>query len=394
MLKGEISLAKIEKYTLKSGETRYKVKVYLGIDPKTGVEKRTTIRFKTHKEAKEALADITFKRSKGMLNFGESNEDSLTFNDVYIKWLPIYEGTVQETTYDKTVIIFTKHILPKLGKFKIKKITVDDCQLSVNQWRKILKRYRMIKNYASKLFDFAQMRGYIEKNPMKLVFLPPTRMGNTDEDDENENFYTKQEFKQFETCLETLLDLKKKAFFTILGNAGLRRSEALALTWKDIDFSNQTILINKALKYGRKNGLYKGPTKTYNSRTISVNKKTMDAISEWKHVQEGQLKLLNQKHHGPKQLLFNNTSNNYINPNQPSRWLKDFLLENELRLISNHGLRHTHCTLLFQAGVDLKTIQQRLGHNDVQTTLNIYTHFSKQNAQAAPNKLDSFLQEE
>ena len=352
------------------------------------------MRFKTHKEAKEALANITFKRSKGMLNLEGSTNDSLTFNDVYQKWLPIYEGTVQETTYDKTVIIFTKHILPKLGKFKIEKITVDDCQLSVNQWRKTLKRYRMIKNYASKLFDFAQMRGYIEKNPMKLVFLPPTRMLETDEEVESDNFYSKQEYKHFEACLESLADLKKKTFFMILGNAGLRRSEALALTWKDIDFSNQTILVNKALKYGRKNGLYKGPTKTYNSRTISINKKTIDVIVQWKQVQEEQLKLLNHKHQGQKQLVFNNTKNAYINPNQPSRWLKDFLLKNNLRLISNHGLRHTHCTLLFQAGIDLKTIQQRLGHNDIQTTLNIYTHFSQQNAQAAPDKLDSFLEED
>lgn len=392
MLKGEFSLAKIEKYTLKNGETRYKIKVYLGVDPKTGIEKRTTLRFNTHKEAKDALANLTFKRSKGAINFEDSDNNSLTFNEVYEKWLPIYEGLVQETTYDKTVIIFTKHILPKLGKYKIEKITVDDCQVAFNQWRNTFKRFRMIKNYASKLFDFAQMRGYVDNNPMKLVLMPPTRM--TKNEQEHENFYTKHEFNEFMNCLENLTDFKKKAYFTLLAFTGLRKSEALALTWKDIDFVNQTVFINKALKYGRTNGLYQGPTKTYTSRTIPLNNKTIAVLEKWRVVQNEQLKFLNLKNTKQNQLVFNNTKNSFINPNQPSRWLKDFLLNNNLRLISNHGLRHTHCTLLFEAGVDPKTIQQRLGHNDIQTTLNIYTHFSNQNIQAATEKLSAYLEQD
>lgn len=384
-------MANIEKYTLKNGKTRYKFKLYLGVDELTGAEKRSTFRFDTYKEAKEALAKIQYERSKGNLLINTNSDTSLTLNEIYDKWLPIYEGTVQESTYDKTVRLFENHILPKLGKYKVDKITVDHCQNAFNSWRKTLKRFRMIKNYASMLLDFAQMRGYIKNNPMKLVLMPQTRLTKSLSLSEEENFFTKEEFNHFINALEGLLNDKRRTYLYLVAYTGMRKSEALALQWSDIDFKNYTISITKAVKQGKKTGLTLGPTKNYTERTISISQNLIEILKNWQLEQQEQLKFLNCTYKGSKQLVFHNNKNHLVNPNQPTRWLTDFLAANSLRKISNHGLRHTHSTLLFEAGIDPKSIQQRLGHTDIQTTLNTYTHFSQKNLNSVPDRLDDFL---
>ncbi|HCU0710950.1 TPA: tyrosine-type recombinase/integrase, partial [Enterococcus faecalis] len=63
----------------------------------------------------------------------------------------------------------------------------------------------------------------------------------------------------------------------------------------------------------------------------------------------------------------------------------------ELKYITTHGFRHTHCSLLFEAGASIKEVQERLGHSDVHTTLNIYAHVSKQIKAETANKFADYV---
>lgn len=117
---------------------------------------------------------------------------------------------------------------------------------------------------------------------------------NTKEEVETQ-FYTKEELKKFLDCLEKENNYMVFAFFRLLAYSGMRKGEALALTWEDIDFNANEISITKALSRGKDNRLYIKSTKTGISRTIKMDKKTMDILKEWKKHQKELLgnKLLN-----------------------------------------------------------------------------------------------------
>lgn len=80
-----------------------------------------------------------------------------------------------------------------------------------------------------------------------------------------------------------------------------------------------------------------------------------------------------------KEFIFPNSLNTFTDPNKTFRWLKDIIDKYHLPHLTTHGLRHTHCSLLFEAGANLKDVQDRLGHKDLKITLDIYTHITQKN---------------
>lgn len=380
------STTSIESYKLVSGETRYMFKFYIGVDPVTGKEKRTTRRgFKTIKEAKIELSRLRLEIEKGTYN----KQSSFTYKDIYNLWIIQYQKSVEDSTYNKTLGYFKNHILPAFGEYKIQKINIDICQSHVNEWHSKFKKYKTIKSYAAMVLKFALKRGYITNNPFDLVDLPTTKQDRIS-GIKSENYYTKDQLLDFLTYLEKDGDFKAFVFFRLLAFSGMRKGEAFALTWKDIDFKNQEINIEKAVTRGSSNNLYVKSTKNGISRKIKMDNTTMILLAEWKEHQKIIFNL--NEHTSPlEQLVFSNRHNELIQPTKAQQWIKKVQNKYKLPLISPHGLRHTHCSLLFEAGATLKEVQDRLGHSDVQTTLNIYTHVTKQARSGVVQKFDDFL---
>lgn len=380
----------IKAYTKKNNEKCYMFKVYAGINPLTGKEIYTTRRgFKTKKEANLALAQIKLEISKG--EFRKQHVE--TYNDIYKLWIVQYEKTVEESTFVKTSGIFRNHILPALGEYKIEKMNVEACQKHVDEWADKLKKFRTVKSYASKVVDFAIKRGYIKTNPFTLVELPiKLKKIRIDDEEKVENFYTKEQLIEFLRCLEQESNFKAFVLFQLLSYSGMRKGEALALTWKDIDFKTNTIRINKAISRGKDNKLYVKTTKTGIARTIKMDQKTMAILKKWKIQQREDYLALGFNTSQPKQLVFSNEHNEFLQPTKTRKWLEQVLMKYKLPKITTHGFRHTHTSLLFEAGgISIKQIQDRLGHADAQTTLNIYAHVSEQARDEAINKLENFM---
>lgn len=377
----------IKQYTLKSKETRYQFKIYLGTDPLTGKEMSTTKSgFKTKAEAKAELAKIQLEVRKGTYK----KETAETYLEIYNIWIEHYENTVQDSTFLKTVRIFNNHILPQMADYKIAKIDAATCQKHVNQWAKKLKRFRMVKNYAAKVLTFAIKRGLIDKNPFDLVEIPIIKQKISLEEDEFENFYTREQLVEFLQCFEKENNLKYYAYFHLLAFSGMRKSEALALTWRDIDFESYDINIKKAIARG-KQGLYLGPTKNGLARTIKLDQKTIHLLKLWKKKQAELYLEKGISTNKKAQLVFSNVENKLIDPNQTYRWLNNILEKYRLEHITTHGLRHTHCSLLFEAGATIKEVQFRLGHKDVKTTLEIYAHVTKKAKSETVDKFQNYL---
>lgn len=381
-------MVNIKSYKLKNNETRYKFHFYIGVDPLTGKELTTSRSgFKTKKEAKEALAQIQLEIRNGTFR----KEAVETYQDVYDIWIEHYENKVQDSTFLKTSRIFKNHILPNFGAYKVAKIDTVICQKNVNQWAKKLTRFLMVKNYAALVLTFAMKRGLIEKNPFDLVEIPIVKTQiSLDEDEDFENFYTRDQLIHFLNCFKQENNLKRYTFFHLLSYSGMRKGEAFGLTWRDIDFQTNEIRITKAVARGKK-GLYLGPTKNGLARTIKLDEKTIHLLKAWKK-EQAELYLKNGINTNKKQqLVFSNTENLLQDPNKTVQWLTYIIEKYNLDYITTHGLRHTHCSLLFEAGATIKEVQFRLGHKDVKTTLQIYAHVTKQAKAETIDKFENYI---
>ncbi|MGX7058368.1 site-specific integrase [Vagococcus humatus] len=380
-------MATFKQYVKKDGSKAWLFQAYLGVDPLTGKDIRTTRRgFKNKKEAQLALSRLKLDYEQG----GLQKAENMTYQDVYDLWVVQYEKTVQESTYAKTTQIFRLHILPAFSKMKINKIDVLTCQKAVDKWASKLKKYRMTLSYANNVFKYAMTLGIISDNPLSKVIRPSVK---DDDEDKIENYYTKDELKVFLDYMEQDKPCYIYTFFRLLAFSGMRKGEAFALTWEDIDFQTNTISINKALAQGKDNRLLVQPPKTKKSkRTISMDKDTMNILRKWRKVQQEDFLKLGINTLQPKQLVFSNIYNKHIIPSRSRKWMISIQEKYNLKRVTTHGLRHTHCSLLFEAGVPIERVQDRLGHSDIQTTMNIYTHVSEKIKEDTAEQFAKFME--
>ncbi|MEL5938814.1 tyrosine-type recombinase/integrase [Tetragenococcus halophilus] len=384
----------IKEYKIANGETRYRFKVYLGINPYTGKEVRPNRRgFKTRREA-----SIELKRLKAnWLEDIESQYDKQrelenkgkTFEKVYVIWLDEYIPNVDKSTLFKTKQLFDNHILPAFGNLYIKDITAMDAQKQMNVWQKEFVKASTIMSYAGLVFDCAVRLEEISSNPISAIRKPSKKKES--KKDTSFNFYDKEELKEFMAAAEMSSNKKAYVFFRLLAFTGIRRGEILALRWYDIDFNEQTLSINKAIAHSE-TGLYEKDVKTKASnRVISIDDITTKILKEFQGVSDKEVRIFPAENGG------------ILSPAKPRKWLytiQNYIdkkrKENEedakpMKRITTHGFRHTHASLLFEAGASIKDVQYRLGHSDIKTTMDTYTHVTKQAKENLANNFNDYI---
>lgn len=117
----------------------------------------------------------------------------------------------------------------------------------------------------------------------------------------------------------------------------------------------------------------------------------MKLLKKWKKKQAEKYLKLGFNTLKKNQLVFPNTKNDLHEPNKTYPWLKRVLDKYQLESITTHGLCHTHCSLLFEAGATFKEVQVRLGHKDMKTTLDVYTHVTKKAKASTIEKFNNYL---
>lgn len=384
---------RIKKYTKKDGTTAYMFKAYLGIDQQTGKAIRTTRRgFKSPTEAKTALKKIEYEATQGDVR--KEIQNNLTFQDVYDEWFPGYINTVRESTWYKRKKMFENHILPLFGKYRIRTITTSQIQKALNKWfKETTYNYKPWFNYTNKVFKYAILQRYIDDNPATRVIMPK----KTEFEDKTPNFWSKEQLQVFFNYIDPIKDLEKYTLFRVLAFTGIRRAECLALAWDDFNAQKKTLSINKTLAQGIKGKLRINNTKTKKgTRDISLDDLTVKTLQKW-HIKERSdffKRGINIDH--SNQLIFPSTKNTFKSLNTPRKWYCKVMdqIENDnvdLPRITIHGFRHTHASALFAAGASIKEVQERLGHEDAQTTLNIYTHVTEKQDKEVAKKLVNYL---
>ena len=384
-------MATIKKYTKKDGSTAYMFQAYLGTDPNTGRRIRVTRQgFSTKKEASLAISRLKVDADEG--TFIKASND--TFQAVYDLWLEQYRNTVKESTLQKTMELFNNHILPAFGNMKMEKITVSFCQKKINEWFKFHSKYNVMKNYTSAVLKFAIRMDLIKNNPMDKITVP-RKMAAVGQDD-NLKYFNKDELQQFFSCCKEDAarsnNLLWLTLFRLLAFSGMRKGEALALTWKDLDFQNETVSINKTVARGLGNRLLIQTPKTATSkRTIVLDTVTLSMLNTWRKRQATDFLKLGYNTMNEEQLIFPNTKNELMIPTKPDQKLDRIIQKNGLTRITVHGFRHTHCSLLFEAGASIKEVQDRLGHADIQTTMNIYAHVTEKAKEKTAEKFAKYV---
>lgn len=363
----------ITPYKKKDGRTYYMFHAYIGVDEKTGKEKRVCRRgFDSKKAAQIAYLELTQSDIEK-----EKERSKMTYRDVYELWLEEHKTQVKESTLKSDKTRFEHHVLPIIGNFLILKITHDDMQKAMNKWASETKRPNKIKTAAGYIFRYAMIHGIIEKNPLELIKTPKNNDG---EDEKFENYLDFENLNLFLKTADEILSKDWATFLYLLTFTGLRRGEALALHWDDIDFENRTISVNRNLAKGETGTYISSPKTKTSKRTITIGEVLMNKLMEYQK---------NAKHNV---IVFPNTKGSYTTLSQPGKKVRLVCEKAGIPEISPHGLRHTHCCLLFEAGASIAQVQQRLGHKDVSVTLGIYNHVTKGKEKETALLFDSAFQ--
>lgn len=376
----------IKQYEKKDGKKYWMFKAYLGIDPSTGKKLYTTRRgFKTEKEAKITKSRLELEA----LDNKYKPEKNYTFSDIQKMWYQEYKLTVRESTLSRVNFLFNKNIFPYFENRKISSFSVSYCQKIVNKWKDEYSTYKALKTYTTAVFDYAVRINVLHSNPMKEVYISK---GNYRKKDERIKFYESEELKEF-------LEVAKKdkfplsyPLFRLLAFTGVRKGEALALTWDDIDFENKMLSITKTIARNTKNEIVINHPKTETSiREISLDGVTVEILKKWRQDQRKYLLSYGYNSLNPKQIVFASKNNNYLDPLRPNNIQKRLCRESGIKDITIHGFRHTHCSLLFEAGLSIQDVRNRLGHSDIQTTMNIYAHVTKKQKDISAEKFARYL---
>ena len=285
----------------------------------------------------------------------QASSSSIRFKAFYHAYIADMSKRLRKNTVENKKYIIELKILPYFGQKKLNEITPRD----IRMWQSTLLKenyketyLKTINNQLSAMFNYACRFYGLSQNPCKLA----GSMGKSKADEME--IFTKDEFETFLNCLYDKPE--SHLAFEILFYTGMRVSELLALTIGDIDFSNKTIVINKSLHRVKGVDIVSEPKTPKSNRVISIPAFLSEDIKDY----------LNRLYDtDPDNRLF--SYNKHYLDNEFRRGLKSSGIQKNLHI---HSIRHSHTALLFELGYNILEIRDRLGHEKVETTLNIYTH--------------------
>ncbi|MGE4213815.1 MAG: tyrosine recombinase XerC [Anaerotignaceae bacterium] len=198
------------------------------------------------------------------------------------------------------------------------------------------------------------------------------------------------EVKELLTALECE-PILYKAIITLITYTGMRRGEICGLKWKDIDFKNQMINVQREVLYLPQKGIFEDSTKTYSSqRFIKTSDVALSILKSYKSEQNANRLKCGDCWHDDD-FVFTQWNGRPMHPDSVTGWFRKFIEKNNLPQISIHSLRHTNASLMIANGVNLTTVSKRLGHATTATTTKIYAHAIKSADEAANETIENIL---
>jgi integrase len=365
--------------------------------------KSTGLPVKGNKKRAEALLNdwrkseeiaLEKRKASGSIKKPDCSSDIL-FTQYMLDWLEMMRNSVEITTYASYAQNIKSKINPyfdsRFPTLTLSKLTPKHIQDYYTWEMKVngLSANTVIHRHANirKALQYAFRTGLIDVNPADRIERPRKEnfVGSTYNDQELEQLFLAAKGDPLE------LPVMLAAFY------GLRRSEVLGLRWDAIDFEKKTItichVVTEVCVDGKLQLVEKDRTKTKSSyRTLPLVKPFEDALLRKRAKQEENRKLCGKCYDKSHLAYINlNEIGNLITPGFLTDHFPILLERNGLRKIRFHDLRHSCASLLYAHGVSLKEIQEWLGHSNISTTSNIYTHLDYSSKVASANAILSLL---
>lgn len=292
---------------------------------------------------------------------------NISYSDFLNEWFEHEKPALKISTQSSYTTAINKS-KEMIGHYKLSGITprtLNNMFSELRQQGYATSYIRFIRRVINASLSYAYDMQLIKDNPCLRVKVKSTEVDKY----KQPKTITKGEF---ETIIDSI-SYQCKYFripFYIGWYTGLRIGETLALTWNDIDFDNKMINVTKT------EGIAFGEIRTFTPKTptavrsVLIGDKLIKILKEWQAFQINQADKL--KTVPPDKVCTRNSLVPIKDPNLKQQCKK--LSEQTGIPFSFHVLRHTHATILIQNNVNIKEVQTRLGHKNIQTTLDIYTH--------------------
>lgn len=382
-------------YIYKKGK-KWAFRAYMGTDPITGKEiKKNKSGFLTQKDAK--LAAGLFERQ---FHNGEYIQPSkMLFADLCNDWERHYSQDAKESSLRARKIAL-KHIVNEFGQIPIQKISKKAYQDIIDKLAiQFSTNYiSSIHTSANMVFEYALSLKLIKETPTKDIKLPKKKktVSDLENDEINEKFLEKDELEDFLTVAKNDGLEGDLLAFTMLAYTGLRIGEMVALKWSDINFTEHTLRVIKTYYNPTNNKLkytLQTPKTEGSIRTITIDPILVDLLHLHKQEQD-KVKEENKPFYIDNDFIFATNEGYPKTIKHLSIRMQRILKKTSIqKQVTPHSFRHTHTSLLIEANVHIKEIQERLGHSDIKTTMDIYAHMTKNIKKEASNKFSNLMKD-
>lgn len=284
------------------------------------------------------------------------------FYKYYLDWIHIYkDNAVRQVTLDKYYLV-QKRLKELAPHLHMNELNRRNYQQILNLYARNHEKTTTLDfhhHLKASLFD-AVDDGLLKSDPTRRAIIK-----GCSPSEKKIKYLNLFDLQKLLRSLDLNSELNWDWFFLLIAKTGLRFAEALALTKEDFDFEKQRIIINKSWNYKEKIGHFQ-PTKNESSnRTVMV---------DWQLMQQFQ-SLIRSKE--DNQLIFLDKNQRVYNSTLNQK-LATYCEKLDIPIISIHGLRHTHASLLLYEGVSIASVAKRLGHSNTTTTQETYIHIIRE----------------
>lgn len=355
-----------------------------------GKLKRKYFYGKTKKEVSDKLTEYKYKNMNGLIPINEA----MTVERYFYYWIFEYQITkLKPSTITRYESIFRNHIKSsQISNIKLKDLRtphlqsyynmlINESNLSINTIYTLNKAIKACLNQALK-------EEYVFKNYATLVSLP-----KKPKNDDIVYFTLKEQKKFIEVCNGHRLE----ALFLFALGTGLRQGEILSLTWDDINFDDGTVSVSKSIREekvfdnkgeSKYKTLIQAPKTESSNRVVPIPSNIISKLKQFKITQSKERLFKGDLYMQDSNFVFTTPLGTPINQSNLRKVYNKLLTKAKLPKIKFHALRHTYATRLFEKDIQVKTVQELMGHSNINTTINIYTHVTKEVKNNAAEKLN------
>jgi integrase len=341
--------------------------------------KRKSFYGKTRQEVAQQLIQAQHDLAKGLPVVAERQ----TVEQYLTSWLEVVKTQVRASSYRRCEDYVRLHLVPKLGKVVLSKLTAQQVQGLYSQKLKEGLSARTVHHLHVTLHHAlkdAFRLGLVQRNVAEMV-KPP-----------------RPEHREMRTltaiAANHLLDVAQgdrfEALYVLALTTGMRRGELLALRWQDIDLEQRSLQVKVSLQESGSTFIVAEPKTAYSRRRILLSQAAVDALRAHR-IRQNEERLLLGPVWQDNDLVFPNQIGKLMDPSGFVQMFKQLLVKAGLPPIRFHDLRHTAATLLLERGVMPKTVSEMLGHSSVKITLDLYGHVTPRMQQAVADTMDTLF---